>query len=281
MADHKKDGLVEEQRRRQQELLELKKKKQEFEENIDSFEPEGPEAAAPLKGFARVKNFFHYAKGVIAFTLIVCIILAVGFVQCARRTEYDCTVVLYFKHYVNSAIVENLAEALEQYCEDTNGDGEVNVLVMDCAIPDEERMLETGRAKSTRLMAQFSSEEAIVYIVDKECLEELDEVAGGVFVDDSLGLPEYGGKAYKLNGSVFDEAFDTVSYGYSNEFEYYIIRRCVEGTAIEGKKKASKFSEQGDRLIESVMSDPMLENIGELILTDGVNDVNIKGRKAE
>lgn len=281
MADRKKDGLVEEQRKRQQELLELKKRKQELLKDIDSFEPEGPEVAAPLTGLAKIKNFFHYAKGAIAFTLIVCVILTVGLVQCSRRTEYDCTVVLYFKHYVSSAIVENLSTVLEQYCEDTNGDGEVNVLVMDCAIPDEERMLDTGRAKSTRLMAQFSSEEAIVYIVDKECLSELDEVAGGVFVDDSLGLPEYDGKAYRLNGSVFDEAFDTVAADYSDEFEYFLIRRCVKGTAIEGRKNANKFSEQGDRLIRSVMADPKLENIPELILTDGANDVQVKTSKEE
>lgn len=279
MADRKKDGLVEEQRKRQQELLELKKKKQEFEQDMESFEPEGGAVAVPLKGFAKVKHFFHYSKGIIAFTLIVCIIMAVGFVQCAKRTKYDCTVVLYSKHYAGSNAVFNLSQILEQYCEDTNGDGEVNVLVMDCAIPDEESGMDTGRAKKTRLMAQFSNPEAIVYIVDKACLTELDQVANGVFVDDSLELPLYDGKAYQLNGSVFDLAFENIAPGYSSEFEYFLIRRCVEGTAIEDSKNVEKFSEQGNRLIEKIVADPELKEVEELTLSNGIEDVKVKLHK--
>lgn len=260
MPNDRKDGLIEEQRKRQQELLELKKKKAEFEQNIDEFEPVGPVAALPQTEFGRFKNFMHYAKGTIIFSLIVAVILTIGVVQCSTRTKYDCTVVLYMKQSVNSTMIENLATVLEQYCEDTNGDGEVNVLVMDCAIPDDQRMGETGQATATRLMGQFASEEAIVYIVDKAALEELITLSDGNFVSDSLKLPEYDGKAYPLNGTIFDEAFNVVLEGYSEKFEYYIIRRNVKGTAIEDKKNVDKFSQQGDRLIESIMADPNLKN---------------------
>ena len=279
MAERKKDSLVEEQRRKQQEFLELKKKKQEFLQDIESFKPEGGAAVVPLKGFKKVTHFFHYTKGIIAFTIVICIILTIGFVQCATRTKYDCTVVLYSKHYAGSDISYNLSKILERYCEDANGDGEVNVLVMDCAIPDEERMMDTGRAKATRLLAQFSNEEAIVYIVDKACLTEIDEMAGGVFVDDSLALPLHDGKAYQLNGSVFDLAFDTVAPDYSKEFEYFLVRRRVKGTTIENNRNAQKFSEQGNRLIEKIMADPELKGVNELTLSNGVDDVTVKLHK--
>ena len=260
MPDRKKDGLVEEQRRRQAELLELKKRKQEFQENIDEYVPEGPKESTPLKGMAKVENFFHYAKGTIIGVLITAVIIGIAVVQCATRTVYDCTVVLYMKHSVNSTMVENLATVLEQYCEDRNGDGKVNVLVMDCAVPDDQRMSEMGQAKSTRLIAQFANEEAIVYIVDKEALEELIALDDGNFVSDSLQLPQYDGKAYPLNGTIFDAAFDVVLEDHSKGFEYYIVRRNISGTAIESKKNVAEFSQQADALINSVMADPNLEN---------------------
>ena len=260
MHDKKKDGLVEEQRRRQAELLELKRRKQEFEENIDSFVPEGPEETLQLKGVNRLANFFHYAKGTIIVFLIIAAIIAVAVVQCATRTVYDCTVVLYMKHSVNSTMVENLATVLEQYCDDRNGDGEVNVLVMDCAIPDDQRMSEIGQAQSTRLLAQFANEEAIVYIVDKETLEELIALDEGNFVSDSLGLSAYNGKAFPLNGTIFDAAFDVVLEDHSKGFEYYIIRRNISGTAIENKKNVAVFSQQADSLIGKIVADPNLEN---------------------
>lgn len=260
MPDNGKDDLVEEQRRRQQELLELKRKKQEFEQNIDEFIPEGAVQAAPLSAKARFKNFMHYAKNTIIFAVVVGVILTVGIVQCSKRVTYDCTVVLYMKHGVNSTQVENIATVMEQYCEDANGDGEVNVLVMDCAIPDDQRMSDMGRTKSTRLMSQFASKEAIVYIVDTEALEELIGLDNGNFVSSALQLPEYDGKAYPLNGTVFDAAFDSVIPGHSKNYKYYLIRRNVIGTAIEDKKDVEKFTQQGNRLIQSIVADPNLES---------------------
>lgn len=267
MSNNDKNGLVEEQRRRQAELLELKKKKQEFENNIDEFQPQGPQEKTELKGAAKFKNFMHYAKGAIVFTLIVCVILGIGIVQCAGRTQYDCTVVLYMKQRLSTEIIENVATVLEQYCPDTNGDGEVNVLVMDCAIPDDARMSEWGQSKATRLSSEFANEESIIYIVDKAAFDELSALDDGNFISSSLKLPLFDGKAFQLNGTIFDSAFDVVEesanekneYNYSENFEYYIVRRSVSGTLIEKKKNVKKYSEQADKIIKSIVADPMLE----------------------
>ncbi len=259
-----KNDIVSEQKRRQQELIELKKQKEQFESNPEEYTPADVAVAAPQTFGSKLKNFWYYSRFAIVFTLICAIILTIGIAQCATRTQYDCTVVLYFKHPANSFMVENVATVMEKYCGDYNGDGEVNVLVMDCTMTDQERLTEAGQAKSTRLMVQFTNEEAIIYIVDKEALLDLDTVANGVFVDDSLALPEYDGKAYKLNGTVFDSAFDTVSEGYSKKMEYYIIRRVVSGTAIENNDKVGIYSKQADEIIGKIVANPTLnENNGQ------------------
>lgn len=246
------------QRDLQRELIELKQKKQAFMENPDEFKPEGPAPAVEQTTRSKLANLWYYGKHTLCFILIVAVILTVGISQCAGRTKYDLTFVFYFKHYVSSGMIDNISMVAEEYCKDYNNDGEVNVLVMDCAIPEDERLLDTGMAKSSRLMTQFASSEAIVYIVDKSCLFELDELAGGVFVDDSLNLPAHEGKAFPLNGTVFDEAFNAISDRYSEGFEYYLIRRVVEGTAIEKKSDVQKHSNRANEFIQSVVNDPTL-----------------------
>ena len=261
MPQSKKKDAVAKQREEQQELIELKRKKQEFESNIEAYEAPKPSEVAVKQGFmSKISNFWFYWRFKLLAFLIIAAILTVGVHQCATRTKYDMTIVVYFKTYLSSNMIENIAKIAENYAEDTNGDGEVNVLVMDCAIPDEERELETGRAKSTRLMAQFQNKEAIVYMVDDEALAELDTLANGVFVDNSLELPGNEGKSYQLNGSVFDAAFDTIELGYSKNFNYHLVRRIVDGTQLEKKKDVAKYSEQGNRFIKAVMADPNLKN---------------------
>ena len=261
MANEKENNPVEQQKKRQQEQIELKKLRQEFERSPESFVAEGPAAAPQQSTKSKVSNFWYYSKYTIAFMLIIAIILTIGIAQCTNRIKYDCTVVVYLKRYVSSTMIENISSVAEKYCEDYNGDGEVNVRVVDCSVSDAEKMTEYGQTKVNMLMGQLLNEEAIIYIVDKAALEGFDEVAGGVFVDDSLGLPEYNGRAFKLNGSSFDTAFDVVSEGFSSEMEYYIVRRRVSDTLIDDKKDVAKHSSHANEIITKIMSDPKLEKL--------------------
>ncbi len=264
MAENKKYDPVEEQKKRQQELIELKLRKQQFESNPDEFVHEGiPEFAQTTK--SKFVNFWYYAKFSIAMLVIVAIILAVGITQCSTRTQYDMTIVLYMKRHVSIAMVENIKATAERYCEDRNGDGEINVLILDCASVEEEHVTDKGLGKATRLQANFSNEEAIVYILDKEAFEELSALDAGGFITDELALPELDGRAFSLNGTVFDNAFQTgaAEYddtynNYADSFEYYLARRVVSGTQIEKSKKVQGFIDQANKFIFKVMSDPEL-----------------------
>lgn len=258
MSDNKKFDPVEEQKRRQQELIELKLKKQQFESNPEEFVPEGsgPEFVQDTK--SKITNFWFYTKRTIAFFLVIAIILVVGVTQCATRTKYDMTIVLYMKHSISSTMVENLSTVAEKYCEDANGDGEVNVLILDCAATDEEKKTDTGMSKTTRLQASFSNHEAIVYIMDEDAFYELSALDEGEFISDDLELPLFEGRCFQLNGTVFDDAFNTADPNYTDSFNYYIARRVVAGTQIEKNKKVGEFSEQADDFIKAIINDPEL-----------------------
>ena len=256
MPDSKKRDPVEEQRARQRELIELKRQKEAFQENPEEYKPEKDEAVFVQSRRSKVENFWYYSKFTIAFLLIVGVILGIGISSCVGRTDYDMTIVLYLKTYINSTMAENIATIAEEYCEDTNGDGEVNVLVINCSIT--EKLADSDGA--TRLLGQFQNEEAICYIVDTAAYDDLNTNFGKDFLYDGMGLPDCNGTAYKLNGTVFDAAFNTVSEGYTNNFDYYMLRRSISEKSTANKKDVREHINNAEAFIRAVMADPYFES---------------------
>lgn len=257
MADKKKRGSVEEQRIRQQELIELKRQREAFKENPDNYVPCVSDSTEPKQSArSRLSNFWYYSRFTIIGCLVVAIFLGFAVSQCASKTKYDLTIVLYTKTYTNSIMSENLATVAEQYCEDYNGNGEVDVLVVNCSIPDSDRLHDSDA--STRLLGQFQNQEAIVYIVDTGAFKDLKTSFGDDFLDDSLQLPDLDGTAFKLNGTVFDAAFESVEQGYTNKFDYYLLRRNVGDTLISDKKGVEEHSKNANAFIEAVLKNPYM-----------------------
>lgn len=257
MADSSKKNSVDEQRARQQELIELKRQKEAFEADPENYKPQKEEAVYVQSKYSKLSNFWYYSKFAIGFILIVVIIMAIGISQCATKTKYDLTIVLYFKNYADSTMSENIATIAEQYCEDYNGDGKTEVLVVNCAIPDDNRLADADG--STRLLGQFQNKEAIVYIVDTGAYKDLESSFGDDFLCHDLQLPDLNGTAFKLNGTVFDAAFNAVSDGYTNNFDYYIMRRNVSGTAIADKDGVGKHVRNAEKLIKAIVADPYMK----------------------
>ena len=256
MAQRKK-GSVEEQRARQRELIELKRKKQEFEENPDQFSHEGPKEAEVLHGRKRWQNFWYYSRKTVVFILFIAILFVFGVTQCVTKKKYDVTIVLYMKQYVESTVIWNLQTVAEKYCQDYNGDGEVNVLVVDCAVPENERL--TNAEKGNALAGQFVNSEAILYIVDNGAYDDLYNSFGSDFLYYGMRLPDKDGSALQLNGTSFDAAFDSVLENYTENFDYYILRRNIKGdTLIAGKSGVKDHVKHAEELIRNIIADPLL-----------------------
>ncbi len=257
MANKRKPlNSVEEQRARQQELIELKRQREVFNENPDEYKPETEEPQFVQSTASRISNFWYYSKFVIGFIVIVVLIMGISIYSCVSKTEYDLTIVMYFKTYANSTMSENLATIAEQYCEDYNHDGKVEVLVVNCSIPDDQRLTDTDGA--TRLLGQFQNEEAIVYIVDKAAYDDLADSFGYDFLDNSLDLPQLDGTAFYLNGTAFDAAFNVVSEDYTTNFDYYLMRRAINENSTANKGDVSEHVYRAEQFIKAYMKDPYL-----------------------
>ena len=272
MSNNKSKNSVEEQRARQKELIELKRQREAFKEDPESFKHEEKVVYAQSTA-SKISNFWYYSKFAIGFMLIIAIILAIGIAQCATRIQYDMTIVLYTKTYVNSTMSENFAAIAEKYCDDVNGDGKVEVLVVNCAIPDDQRLADSDA--STRLLGQFQNEEAIVYIVDKGAYDDLASSFGDDFLDRSLNLPDLNKTAFQLNGTIFDAAFNKVSENYTNSFDYYLMRRNIGENATANKGDVKKHIKNANKFISRVVSDPGLWEKNEINNTTSSTESNV------
>ncbi len=257
MSDNKRRDPVEEQRARQRELIELKRKKEAFQENPLEYKHEGGGVEYVQSRRSKLENFWYYSKYTIAFILIVAVIFGIGISSCTGKKDYDMTIVLYFKTFVDDTMAHNITTVAKEYCEDFNGDGEVNVLVVNCSIPN--KMTTEGSDSTNRLLGQFQNEEAICYIVDTEAYNDLNSNFGDDFLYSGMGLPDLDGRAYKLNGTVFDAAFNAVSDGYTNNFDYYILRRNIGEKSTANKKGVGKHITNAEKVIRGIVADPYLK----------------------
>ncbi len=263
MADNKKRDPVEEQRARQRELIELKRQKEAFRENPKEYKSSGDSAVFVQSRKSKLQNFWYYSRFTIIGLLVVAVIIGIGISSCVGKTDYDLTVVLYTKTFVSDTMSTNIATIMKEYCEDFNGDGEVNVLVVNCSIPN--KLTAEGSESTTRLLGQFQNEEAVCYIVDTDAYNDLKENFGQDFLYDGMQLSDLDGTAFKLNGTVFDAAFDAVSEGYTDNFDYYLLRRNISETSTANKKDVAKHVKNAEKVIRAVVADPYFTFKGELI----------------
>ena len=239
MSEKKTNEILEEQRKARQEFLELKKM-----QHGEMKAPPKPSEVAIVPKTPKEKwdNFwFQYKWYVIAITAVT-VILAVLITQCATRTKYDLEVVYFTYTAVLDEQTNKIADYLADYAEDINGDGEINVQVVNVSFSDKSGDSQYKYTMLTKLQAMIAGDEnAILYITDSESYKYLD------------GLTENGlfdGEPIKL-GDEFYSATEIDELGKLPEGLQISCRRITE-TTMENKKDAAKAYESAKKLLEKL-----------------------------
>lgn len=239
MSEKKTNEILEEQRKARQEFLELKKM-----QHGEMKAPPKPSEVAIVPKTPKEKwdNFwFQYKWYVIAITAVT-VILAVLITQCATRTKYDLEVVYFTYTAVLDEQTGKIADYLADYAEDINGDGEINVQVVNVSFSDKSGDSQYKYTMLTKLQAMIAGDEnAILYITDSESYKYLD------------GLTENGlfdGEPIKL-GDKFYSATESEQLGKLPEGLLISCRR-ISDTVLEGKKGAAEAYENALKLIEKL-----------------------------
>lgn len=241
MSQKDSNEILEEQRRARQEFLELKK--------MQSGEMEAPPkpseiAIVPKTPKEKWDNFwFQYKWYVVAITAIT-VVLAVLITQCATKTKYDLEVVYFTYTAALDESTKAIGDYIAKYGEDLNGDGKVNVQVINCSFS------KSGNTNTqyqytvmTKLQALIAGDQnALLFITDKKSYEYLDNLS------DSSSLFE--GEPC-LFGEDFYTATKSEQFGSLPE-GLQISCRKVSNTVIENKKGISEVYELSKKIINSI-----------------------------
>lgn len=240
MSEKKTNEILEEQRKARQEFLELKKM-----QHGEMKAPPKPSEVAIVPKTPKEKwdNFwFQYKWHVIAITAVT-VVLAVLITQCATRTKYDFEVVYFTYTAVVDEQTEKIADYLQKYAEDINGDGEINIQVVNVSFSNKSGDTQYRYTMMTKLQAMIAGDEnAILYITDGESYKYLDEISkgGSLFEDES----------YKF-GEDFYNATQSEQFGKLPEGLQISCRRISE-TTMEKRKEAAEAYESAKKLLENL-----------------------------
>ncbi|MEE1161166.1 MAG: hypothetical protein U0K70_03800 [Acutalibacteraceae bacterium] len=242
MAEKKTNEILEEQRRARQEFLELKK--------MQSGEMKAPPkpsevAIVPKTPKEKWDNFWFQYKWYVVAIVATVAVLTVLIAQCATKTKYDLQVVYFTYTTALDEQTEGIADYLQKYAEDTNGDGEINVQVVNVSFSNTTGDSQYRYTMLSKLQAMLTGDEnAMLYITDSETYEYINSLTeSGAFLE---------GEPLKFSEE-FYTATESEQFGRLPEGLQISCRRISE-TTMQNKKQAAKAYESAKKLLEKLKS---------------------------
>lgn len=238
MAKKKTNKLLEEQRRSREEFLKLKKmQKGELDAG-----PKPSEVAIVPKTFKeKVANYWFQYKwhtiGAVASVALVIYLL----VSILTAPNYDLTVVYYSYSPIVETHTDAMKEFFEGYVEDVNGDGEIQVNIVNCSFNKNSTDVQFRNTQIQKLQAMLSGEEsAMLFITDEESIKYFDELdfSGGLFEGEQMALPK----------EIYFEFARKDIPNLSRELT--IACRRIDKTKFADSDKAKLAHEEGLRILE-------------------------------
>lgn len=236
MANKRQSDTISQQRKARQEFLELKKM-----QKGEATPPPKPSEVEVLPQTPKEKwqNFWYHFKWHTIFSIVIIIILAISISQCMSRTKWDMKIMYFTYSPVLDQQLEPVADYFESKSKDLNGDGEVNISVINCSLSTKKTDAQFDQAKLTKLQAIITSDsEAILFITDKDSMEFFStDTFKNFFKTEPLPLGDDFYKACKYSG--LPEGLQ-------------ISAREISGTLIEDDKTAAKVYKEAQKILEKI-----------------------------
>lgn len=239
MAQKKESDTLRQRRFAQQEFLKLKKMQQG---ELDAG-PKPSELTVPLTFGDKLKNIWYHDKFALSVIAIIIISVALLCVQCATKTVYDANIILFTYEITGEPNCKMMADYLTPYCPDLNGDGEINVNVINCSIdPDDKSDYSyTNRSKAQTLLANDAS--ALLFITDDASYEYLMGL--------SKDIPLFEGEPFEFDEEFYDFCIDPSGF-YETPKDLQISCRTIKGAAIEKDKNIDKYYAQAQAILKGL-----------------------------
>lgn len=241
MSDKKVSETLSQQKKARQDFLDLKK----MQKGDMAPEPKPSELAVLPKTFKeKLQNYWFHFKwhtiGIV-FTLIVLIVLIT---QCSGRTNWDMQVIYFTYTPAIDNQTDMIGDYLESISKDINGDGEVNISVVNCSVPDGNHNSQYNRTVLMKLQAMITAEPtAMLYITDSESVKYFENDAlSNIFDTEQV---QFGEDFYEKT---------TTELGKLPEGLQIACRRISE-TMLEKDEKAAKVHKEAINIISKLQKD--------------------------
>ena len=241
MAKKKVSDTLAQQRKARESFLELKK--------IQSGEIEaGPKPSemeiTPKTFSEKTSNFWFHFKWHVLASIFAAVTLTVLIVQCAGKPKYDMHVVYFTYTPVMDEQTALVSNYLEPLCSDLNGDGEVNISVINCSMSKKASDTQYSQSAITRLQSIVAAgDDTLLYITDSDSAEYFSNKAfTNFFGTEQVALSDDFYKACK------SENFGELPQGLR------IACRRVEGTTIEKSSKAAAIYDECLKILDKLQA---------------------------
>lgn len=115
--------------------------------------------------------FWYYYKWHTIITAFAVLFVAVTVVQCATKPQYDITMTYAGHKLYSDGEMSRMAEGLEQYIDDIDGDGKQSIFFQQLNFMDEPGSEEYDYASQSKLDIEFGNKRSFIFFYDKSELE--------------------------------------------------------------------------------------------------------------
>jgi len=185
-----------------------------------------------------LSNFWYYHKWHLFIGLFIVFLIVLSISQFIGREYYDYNVVLYTSTEIPAETCDKMALEFEKFGEDIDGNGTVNVLIVNCSYNSsnaQARMAQTGK-----FQANLAALETVIIITDASCFSLLD--AQGAF-DAFPQFTDKSEKAVNLATTPFNEKIKD-----DMPSEYFLSKRLFN-------EKAKEYSDNATILLRKMLSE--------------------------
>ncbi len=241
MANKKESETLRQRKFAHEEFLKLKKMQHG---ELDAGPKPSEIYAEPLSFSEKIKNIWYHDKWalLIVAAMVLCIALLVA--QCVTRKNYDATIVVFTYSITGDVNCEKMGEYLKPYCKDIDGNGEININVINCSIENSQGNTDhsyTSRAKVSTLIASEPS--ALLFITDDESYEYLSSVSKEIELFEDAPI-KFEQDFYEYC-KVADNLFVTPE-------GLQISCRSIDGTTISRDKNIDKYYDQAQTILKGL-----------------------------
>ena len=230
--------IIEEQRRAREEFVKLKKM-QHGEIAADTVE----EKIVPKTFKEKMQNYWYHFKWHTIVGVFLAVVITVMVAQCATREKYDLITVFFTYTYVMDGQTQQVEEYLEQYASDIDGDGKVNVRVVNCSFNAENGNVQVSQTSLMKLQSMIAAEsKAMLFILDDKSEEYLNGISeSGILEVEAKPLDDVFYKACEGK-----EAYEKLPEGLK------ISYRKIGSTTMEKDKTAKEVYEAAKEVYNKI-----------------------------